>query len=115
MSQLSSAIDPRSQGFADNTAAMRALVDDLREKQAKGKEGGGARAVEKHVSRGKLLPRERVRRLLDPGSPFLELSALAAGGMYGDEVPSAGIITGVGRVSGREGPTGCKDPTAKGR
>jgi 3-methylcrotonyl-CoA carboxylase beta subunit len=114
MSHITSAIDPRSQGFADNAAAMRGLVDDLREKQAKVKEGGGARAVEKHVSRGKLLPRERVRRLLDPGSPFLELSALAAHGMYGEDIPSAGIITGIGRVSGRECVIVCNDATVKG-
>src|SRR5262245_55988111 len=93
---------------------MQALVDDLRARQAHVEQGGGKKAVEKHVARGKLLPRERVRRLLDPGSPFLELSALAAGGMYGDEVPSAGIITGIGRVSGRECLIVCNDATVKG-
>jgi 3-methylcrotonyl-CoA carboxylase beta subunit len=111
---LHSAIDPRSDAFRDNASAMQALVDDLRKRQARVEEGGGKKAVEKHVARGKLLPRERVRGLLDPGSPFLELSALAAGGMYGDEVPSAGIITGVGRVSGRECLIVCNDATVKG-
>jgi 3-methylcrotonyl-CoA carboxylase beta subunit len=111
---LHSAIDPRSDAFRDNAEAMKALVDDLRARQARVEEGGGKKAVDKHVARGKLLPRERVRRLLDPGSPFLELSALAAGGMYGDEVPSAGIITGIGRVSGRECLIVCNDATVKG-
>jgi 3-methylcrotonyl-CoA carboxylase beta subunit len=114
MPELHSVLDPRSEGFRDNAAAMTALVDELRARHARVKLGGGAKAVEKHVSRGKLLPRERVRRLLDPGSPFLELSALAAGGMYGDEVPSAGIITGIGRVSGRECLIVCNDATVKG-
>jgi 3-methylcrotonyl-CoA carboxylase beta subunit len=111
---LHSAIDPRSDAFRDNAASMRALVDDLRTRHARVEEGGGKKAVEKHVARGKLLPRERVRRLLDAGSPFLELSPLAAGGMYGDDVPSAGIITGIGRVSGRECLIVCNDATVKG-
>src|SRR3954470_5890710 len=79
-----------------------ALVDQLREKLAAARLGGPERARERHVARGKLLPRDRVDGLLDPGSPFLELSALAAYGMYGDAAPGAGIITGIGRISGRE-------------
>ena len=76
---------------------MDALVTDLREKVAKFALGGSERSRERHLSRGKLLPRERVERLLDPGTPFLELSQMAAYGMYDDEVPSAGLITGIGR------------------
>ncbi len=88
--------------FAANAEAMRALVDDLRAQVAKAELGGGEAARKRHLARGKLLPRERVAALIDPGSPFLELSQLAAYGMYGDEVPSAGIVTGIGRVAGRE-------------
>jgi len=88
MSVLKSAIDPRSQTFRDNAAAMRALVDDLRATVQRVKEGGGERARQRHVARGKLLPRDRVRTLLDPGAPFLELSQLAAHGVYEDDVPA---------------------------
>src|SRR2546425_5342355 len=76
-----------------------ALVEDLRARLAQARLGGSERARARHVERGKLLPRDRVDSLVDPGSPFLELSPLAAGGMYGDEAPAAGVITGVGRVS----------------
>ena len=93
---------------------MEALVSDLREKVAKISKGGSDRARQKHLDRGKLLPRERVERLLDPGTPFLELSQLAAFGMYDDQVPSAGLITGIGRVSGREVMIICNDATVKG-
>jgi len=93
---------------------MQALVDDLRLRVRKISEGGSQRAREKHLARGKLLPRERVERLLDPGTPFLELSQLAAYGLYDDQVPSAGIITGIGRVSGREVMILCNDATVKG-
>jgi len=93
---------------------MEALVTDLREKVAKIAIGGSERARQKHLDRGKLLPRERIERLLDPGTPFLELSQMAAYGMYDDEVPSAGIITGIGRVSGREVMIICNDATVKG-
>jgi hypothetical protein len=85
--------------FADE---HRRLVTELNAKLAAAALGGNERARERHVSRGKLLPRDRVDRLLDPGSPFLELAPLAAGGMYDDESQGAGIITGIGRVSGRE-------------
>ncbi len=114
MSQLSTLIDARSPAFAENAAAMAAVVEDLRAKQARLHEGGGKKSIERHLARGKLLPRERVRRLLDPGSPFLELSALAAHGMYGEDIPSAGIITGIGRIAGRECVVVCNDATVKG-
>ena len=95
-------------------AHNRALAADLRERVAKAALGGDERSRERHVSRGKLLPRERVERLLDPGSPFLEMGQLAANGMYGDEVPAAGIITGIGRVSGRQCMIFANDATVKG-
>ena len=111
---LESTVDPRSDGFRANAAAMAGLVADLRTRAAKVALGGGEASRKRHVSRGKLLPRERIEALLDPGTPFLELSQFAAYGMYGDEVPSAGIITGVGRVSGRECVVVCNDATVKG-
>ncbi|MET0343129.1 MAG: carboxyl transferase domain-containing protein [Polyangiales bacterium] len=111
---LQTQLDPRSARFRDNVTAMRALVDDLSARHDQARAGGGNTARERHLGRGKLLPRERVRALLDPGSPFLELSPLAALRMYGDEVPSAGIITGIGRVSGRECVIVCNDATVKG-
>jgi 3-methylcrotonyl-CoA carboxylase beta subunit len=114
MTVLKSAIDTRSEEFGLNQAAHRTLVEDLRAKVAEIKEGGGAPARDKHLARGKLLPRERVRTLLDTGSPFLELSQLAAYGMYDGEVPAAGIITGIGRVSGRECMVIANDATVKG-
>jgi 3-methylcrotonyl-CoA carboxylase beta subunit len=114
MSQLESAIDRRGADFAANDAALRAAVADLRDKVATVGEGGPAAARERHLARGKLLTRDRVRTLLDLGSPFLELSQLAAFGLYDDEVPAAGIITGIGRVSGRECLILANDATVKG-
>ncbi len=114
MSVLSTLLDPRSPAFRANDAAMRGLVADLREKLAKIEEGGGAAARARHLARGKLLPRERVRLLLDPGSPFLELSPLAAFGMYDGEVPAAGIVTGIGQIMGRECVVIANDATVKG-
>jgi 3-methylcrotonyl-CoA carboxylase beta subunit len=114
MTILSTALDPRSDGFRGNDAAMRGLVADLRAKLAAVEEGGGEAARRRHLARGKLLARERVRLLLDPGSPFLELSALAAFGMYDGEVPAAGIVTGIGRVMGRECVVVANDATVKG-
>src|SRR5687768_7164008 len=111
---LESKVDRKSAEFAANEAVMRALVDELAVRQAKAALGGGEAARAKHVARGKLLPRDRVEMLLDPGTPFLELSPLAAFGMYGDESPGAGIITGIGRVAGRECVIVCNDPTVKG-
>ena len=111
---LRSHADPASEAFRANHAAHAALAADLREQFERVKAGGGQKAADRHVSRGKLLPRERVRRLLDRGSPFLELSTLAAHGMYEDQAPGAGIITGIGRVSGREVMVVCNDATVKG-
>ena len=93
---------------------MRALVDDLRARVAEAQLGGGETARQRHLARNKLLPRDRVAGLIDPGSPFLELSQLAAYGLYDNEVPSAGIVTGVGRVSGRECIIIANDATVKG-
>src|SRR5579871_2789328 len=113
MPVLTTTLDPRSEAFRSNTAAMRELVADLRAKLARIEQGGGEEARQRHLSRGKLLPRERVRLLLDPGAPFLELSALAAYGMYDGEVPAAGIITGIGRIMGRECVVVANDITVK--
>jgi 3-methylcrotonyl-CoA carboxylase beta subunit len=114
MSVLETAIDRRADAFRANERAMRALVADLDATLAKIREGGDAEARRRHLARGKLLPRERVRLLLDPGAPFLELSALAAYGMYDGEVPAAGIITGIGRVMGQECVIIANDATVKG-
>ncbi|MBI3710905.1 MAG: methylcrotonoyl-CoA carboxylase [Proteobacteria bacterium] len=114
MTVLKTAIDPRAAAFRESDGGMRALVADLREKVHAVKQGGGAASRERHVGRGKLLPRERIRQLLDVGSPFLELSQFAAHDMYGGDVPAAGIITGVGRVMGRECVVVCNDATVKG-
>ena len=114
MPVIHSKLDPRSVEFQSNVAAMARLVEDLRSKVELVSEGGGPGAREKHLSRGKLLPRERVRELLDVGSPFLELSQLAAWNMYDNAVPSAGMITGIGRISGRECVVVVNDATVKG-
>ena len=114
MSVIASQIDPRSPEFQTSSAHLRGLVDDLHRQLARAAEGGGEKAREKHTSRGKLLPRERIRALLDPGSPFLELSPLAAHGMYDDAAPAAGIITGIGRVHGIEVVVVANDATVKG-
>ena len=114
MMALESVLDPRSEAFRANAAAMQALVDDLRAKAAVIALGGNQVSRDRHVGRGKLLPRDRIAALLDPGTPFLELSQFAAYGMYGNEVPSAGIITGIGRVAGREVMIVCNDATVKG-
>ena len=114
MPVLKSKLDPASPAFAANAAAMDGLVEELRSKTAKAALGGSEKSRERHVSRGKLLPRERVERLLDPGTPFLEIGALAANGMYDDEAPGASIITGIGRVEGRECVIVCNDATVKG-
>ncbi|MCX2800341.1 methylcrotonoyl-CoA carboxylase [Microbulbifer thermotolerans] len=114
MNQLQSKINPRDAAFAENSAHMRKLVADLREKVEKIAQGGGERAREKHLARGKLLPRERIDALLDPGSPFLEFSQLAAYQVYEEEVPAAGIITGIGTVSGQPCVIVANDATVKG-
>jgi len=114
MAILESKLNTTSQEFRASVVAMQALVDDLRTKVAELAQGGGEEARRKHLLRGKLLPRERVQRLLDPGSPFLELSQLAAYDMYDNAAPGAGVVTGVGRVSGRECMIVCNDATVKG-
>jgi len=114
MAILETKLDVRAETFAQNRAAMTAQVADLRAQLAAIEGGGGESARAKHTARGKLLPRERVRALLDPGSPFLELSQLAAHGMYDDNIAAAGIITGIGRVSGLECVIVCNDATVKG-
>ena len=119
MPVIQSQTNPRSAEFKANAEAMQALVDDLRAKMKIIADGGGAKANEKHTARGKLLPRDRVRQLLDIGSPFLELSQFAAWDMYGSSsqgttVPAAGIICGIGRVAGRECMIVCNDATVKG-
>ncbi len=114
MSTLDSLADPRSPGFRANMEWMSALVRELHGVVEGVRMGGGEASRKRHVGRGKLLPRDRVRALVDPGSPFLELSQLAAHGMYGNEVPAAGIITGVGRVMGRECVVVANDATVKG-
>src|SRR5690348_5982185 len=102
MAVLTTSLDARSPGFRANAEHMRALVDDLRATAEAIRQGGGEQARQRHVSRGKLLPRDRIRTLIDPASPFLELSQLAAHGMYGENIPAAGIVTGIGRIAGRE-------------
>ena len=114
MPVIRSQLNTRSDEFKKNAEHMRAQVADLREKVARVTQGGDEASRQRHVSRGKLLPRERVRTLLDPGSPFLEIGQLAAYGMYGDEAPGASIITGIGRVSGRECAIVANDATVKG-
>ena len=114
MPKLPSSISSGSDEFKANAAAMRALIADLAAKRAAAALGGPERLRERHVSRGKLLPRDRVLRLIDPGSPFLELSPLAALDLYSKDIHAAGIITGVGRICGRECVIVCNDATIKG-
>jgi len=114
MSALQSTIDTRSDEFARNAAAMKSLVADLRGKLDAAMQGGSEEARSRHIARGKLLARERVNLLLDPGTPFLELSPLAAYGLYGGDVHSASLITGIGRISGRECVIVANDATIKG-
>ena len=112
--RLPTAIDPRSPEFQSNREAMASLVGDLHSQLARVAQGGSSQAIAKHRARGRLTARERIDRLVDPGAAFLELSPLAAHGLYGDEVPAAGIITGVGAVSGRPCVIVANDPTVKG-
>ena len=114
MAILDSPVDTKSLEFRANTAQMRALVEDLNRRRADAALGGPVRARERHTARGKLLPRERVLRLIDPGTPFLELSPLAANGMYEDAIHGAGLITGIGRIEGRECVIIANDATIKG-
>ena len=111
---LDSKVSPEDAGFRANAAHNRALVEALRARVAAAAAGGPEAARAKHFARGNLLPRERVERLLDPGSPFLEIGQLAANGLYDDAVPGAGLIAGIGRVSGRQVMIACNDATVKG-
>ena len=111
---LTSKIDEGSDDFRRYAAHNRGLAAELRQRIAEAAKGGPEKHRERHVSRGKLLPRERVERLLDPGAPFLEIGQLAACDMYKHEVPGAGMIAGIGRVSGRETMIVCNDATVKG-
>lgn len=114
MAVLKTQIKPDSQAFVANAAAMRTSVDDLRDKVKQITLGGGEQKQQRHKDRGKLLPRERIDALLDPGTPFLEFSQLAAYEVYKDVVPAAGIITGIGRVAGQECVIVANDATVKG-
>ncbi|MEP4887205.1 MAG: carboxyl transferase domain-containing protein, partial [Alphaproteobacteria bacterium] len=114
MTVLNSSLDTRSELFVENTAAMDAAVDDLRAKVGQIEQGGGEKSRARHLSRGKLLPRDRIDTLLDGGAPFLEFSQFAGWEMYEDNIPAGGILTGIGRVSGRECVIVVNDATVKG-
>src|SRR5204863_6154659 len=114
MVALESHVNPSDPRFQANRQQMEQVVADLRDRLARAREGGGAKYLQRHRAQGKLTVRERIDRLLDSGSPFLELSPLAATGMYDDEAPAAGIVTGIGRVSGREVLIVANDATVKG-
>ena len=114
MAEIKSSLDTSSKDFVANTEYMQGLVGSLRELVSRVQKGGGERSQKRHVDRGKLLPHDRINTLLDPGSPFLEFSQLAAHDMYENEAPSAGILTGIGRVSGCEVVIICNDATVKG-
>jgi 3-methylcrotonyl-CoA carboxylase beta subunit len=114
MSQLTSDINLRAPAFKANAEAMQGLVEDLRQKVAAIEKGGGEKAMARHLARGKLSPRQRIELLVDPGTPFLELSQLAAYHVYNEDVPAAGLITGIGRIEGRECVIVVNDATVKG-
>ncbi len=114
MAKLRTHADPKNDGFRRNAEAFEKLLSELRERSAEARRGGGEKARQRHEERGKMLVRERIERLLDPGTAFLELSPLAAYGMYDGNVPAAGIVTGIGRVAGREAMVVANDATVKG-
>ena len=114
MVQLSTSLDKSSKAFKDNRAALETVVSDIRHKAAKIALGGSEAARKKHLKRGKLLPRDRVKNLLDPGSPFLEIGQFAAYGLYSGEIASAGVVAGIGMVSGHQCMIVCNDATVKG-
>src|SRR5436190_2693186 len=114
MKVLPTKIDPSDTTFTSNRDRMQQLVAEFRAREAQARAGGGAKYVERHREQGKLPVRDRIARLLDRGSPFLELSPLAAFGLYDDEAPAAGLLTGVGRISGREVMIVANDATVKG-
>ncbi len=114
MAVIKSQVSTRSEVFEANAASMRAALDEVRAAADLGIAGGGAVALERHLSRGKLAPRDRVQRLIDPGSPFLEIGQFAAHGLYGNEAPGGGVIGGVGHIHGRPCMIVCNDATVKG-
>src|SRR4249920_1553843 len=114
MQALKTQINPQSPEFRANAETMRALVEDLRTKVTDVAQGGGETARARHTARGKLLPRDRVAQLLDPGTPFLEIGQLAAHGMYDGDAPSAGVIAGIGRIQGIDCMVVANDATVKG-
>jgi len=114
MTKLKSGLGEQTENDAANVAGWRALIDELTARRLAAAEGGSAKARERHVGRGKLLARERVARLIDPGAPFLEIGALAAFGMYEGDVHGAGLVAGIGLVHGRETMIIANDPTIKG-
>jgi 3-methylcrotonyl-CoA carboxylase beta subunit len=114
MSAIKSSVDVRGEEFRANAATMRSIVQELRQTLAEVARGGSEEARQRHLARGKLLARDRINALLDPGTPFLELSQLAAYKMYGDDVPAAGIVTGIGRISDQECMLVANDATVKG-
>ena len=111
---LKTQVNPRSAEFRTNAGALRTVIDDLRAKAQEVEQGGGPVARDRHVARGKLLPRDRVAQLLDPGTPFLEIGQLAAHGMYDGDAPSAGVIAGIGRIQGVDCMVVANDATVKG-
>jgi 3-methylcrotonyl-CoA carboxylase beta subunit len=114
MAVLSSSISPQSETFKQNLEAHQEMLDCIKVAEQEARQGGGKKSQTRHLSRGKILPRDRVARLLDAGSPFLEVATFAAHGLYNDACPSAGMIAGIGRVSGREVMIVCNDATVKG-
>ena len=114
MTVIKSTVDTASPEFHANRSAMRTLIGELERRRAETAAGGSQRSRERHLARGKLLPRDRVTTLIDPGSPFLEFSPLAADGMYGETIAAAGLITGIGRIAGRECVVVCNNSTIKG-
>ena len=114
MTRIASRVDAGSADHRDNAAHMESLVAELRRRQNEAAIGGGDEARAKHLARGKLLPRDRIEALLDPGSPFLEIAPLAAAGMYGNDAPAAGIVAGIGRIHGNELLVVANDATVKG-
>ncbi|HWS70602.1 MAG TPA: carboxyl transferase domain-containing protein, partial [Thermoanaerobaculia bacterium] len=114
MDALDTHLDVDSDDFRQNRERMQALVDELNQRLATARQGGGPKYLARHKEQGKVPPRERIAALLDPDTPFLELSPLAANGMYDDEAPAAGIITGIGRIQQRECLIIANDATVKG-
>ena len=114
MTRIATRVDSGSAEFRDNAAQMQTLVAELCGRLARAAAGGDEDARARHLARGKLLPRDRIEALLDPGSPFLEIAPLAAHGMYGDDAPAGGLVAGIGRIHGNELLVVANDATVKG-